>query len=68
MLRVECFCVEFDLQNDEEVGAEIGSMVYYDATVDYTIRRAGGLSTTLLGGEGIFLAHYTGPGRVTLQL
>ena len=59
--------VEFDLQPDEEVSAEIGAMVFYDSTVDYTVRRAGGLGTTLLGGEGIFLAHYTGPGRVTLQ-
>ena len=59
--------VEFDLGTDEEVSAELGSMVYYDATVDYTVRRAGGLGTALLGGEGIVLAHFVGPGRVTLQ-
>ena len=49
--------VEFDLQPDEEVSAEIGAMVYHDATVTYTVRRAGGLGTTLMGGEGIVLAH-----------
>ena len=61
------YCVEFDLQPDEEVSAEIGAMVFYDITVDYNILRAGGLGTTLMGGEGSVLAHYTGPGRVTLQ-
>ena len=44
-----------------------GAMVYYDESVDYDLRRAGTWGTTLMGGEGIFLAHYTGPGRVTLQ-
>ena len=59
--------VNFDLGDDEGMSAEVGAMVYYDETVDYDIRRAGGLGTTLLGGEGVFLAHYTGPGRVSLQ-
>ena len=59
--------VDFDMGTDEEVSAELGSMVYYDSTVDYTIRHAGGLGTALLGGEGIVLAHFVGPGRVTLQ-
>ena len=59
--------VEFNVQANEEVSAELGSMVYYDSTVDYTVRRAGGLGTALLGGEGIVLAHFVGPGRITLQ-
>ena len=59
--------VEFDLKADEEVNAEVGAMVYYDESVDYDLRRAGTWGTTLMGGEGIFLAHYAGPGRVTLQ-
>ena len=42
-------------------------MVCYDSTVDCTIRRAGGLGSAHLGGEGIVLAHFVGPGRVTLQ-
>ena len=34
--------------------ASMASMVFYDSTVDYNVRRAGGLGTTLMGGEGIF--------------
>ena len=59
--------VDFELGDDEGMSAEVGAMVYYDSSVDYDIRRSGGLGTTLLGGEGVFLAHYTGPGRVSLQ-
>ena len=59
--------VNFDLARTEELSAELGAMVYHDATVTYTVRRAGGLGTTFLGGEGIVLAHFLGPGRVTLQ-
>ena len=60
-------CVEFDLRSEEEVSAELGSMIYHDSTVDYTVKRAGGIGTVFLGGEGIVLAHFVGPGRVALQ-
>ena len=60
-------CVEFDLRSEEEVSAKLGSMIYHDSTVDYTVKRAGGIGTVFLGGEGIVLAHFVGPGRVALQ-
>ena len=59
--------VEFDLHDDEEVAAELGSMIFYDSTVDYTVKRAGGIGTVFRGGEGIAFAHFVGPGRVALQ-
>ena len=59
--------LQFDLQADEEVSTEIGSMVYHEATVEYTVRRAAGLRAAILGGEGIVLAHFLGPGRASLQ-
>ena len=42
-------------------------MIYQDYTVDYTVKRVGGIGTVFLGGEGIVLAHFVGPGRVALQ-
>jgi uncharacterized protein (AIM24 family) len=38
-----------------------------DSTVDYDIVRVGGIKTSLFGGEGLFFAARTGPGRVWLQ-
>jgi uncharacterized protein (AIM24 family) len=35
--------------------------------VDYDIQLAGGIRTALFGGEGLFLATLTGPGRVIVQ-
>jgi len=35
--------------------------------VDYDIQLAGGIKTALFGGEGLFLATLTGPGRVIVQ-
>jgi uncharacterized protein (AIM24 family) len=37
------------------------------STVDYDIRTVPGIKNALFGGEGIFLVHLTGPGKVILQ-
>ena len=36
-------------------------------SVTYDIQFVGGVKTALFGGEGLFFAHLTGPGRVWLQ-
>jgi len=41
--------------------------VAFDETVDYDIQFVGGIKTALFGGEGLFLATMTGPGRVIVQ-
>ncbi len=35
--------------------------------IDFSIQRVGGVRNMLFGGEGIFLASLTGPGRAWLQ-
>jgi uncharacterized protein (AIM24 family) len=35
--------------------------------VQYDIQLAGGIKTAIFGGEGLFLATMTGPGRVIVQ-
>jgi len=59
--------VEMDLASGETVKVDTGSVVGFDATVGYDITRAGGIKTSLFGGEGIFLTTLTGPGHIILQ-
>ena len=46
---------------------DTGCLVAFDEAVSYDIERVGGIKTSLFGGEGLFLAVVTGPGRVWLQ-
>ncbi len=59
--------VEFDLGSGETLQADTGSLVCFDESVTYSIAMAGGIKTSLFGGEGLFLATLTGPGKVVLQ-
>jgi uncharacterized protein (TIGR00266 family) len=59
--------VEFTLAAGESLQIDTGCIVAFDATVDYDIQLAGGIRTALFGGEGLFLATLTGPGRVIVQ-
>ena len=49
------------------IQVDTGCIVAFDETVDYDIQLAGGIKTTLFGGEGFFLATLTGPGHVVIQ-
>jgi uncharacterized protein (TIGR00266 family) len=59
--------VEFTLAAGESLQVDTGCIVAFDETVDYDIQLAGGIRTALFGGEGLFLATLTGPGRVIVQ-
>jgi uncharacterized protein (TIGR00266 family) len=59
--------VEFTLAAGESLQIDTGCIVAFDETVDYDIQLAGGIRTALFGGEGLFLATLTGPGRVIVQ-
>jgi uncharacterized protein (TIGR00266 family) len=59
--------VEFTLGAGESLQIDTGCIVAFDDTVDYDIQLAGGIRTALFGGEGLFLATLTGPGRVIVQ-
>jgi uncharacterized protein (AIM24 family) len=41
--------------------------VAFAPTVDYDIQFIGGFKNSLFGGEGLFTANLTGPGKVYLQ-
>ena len=59
--------IEFTLAAGESLQVDTGCIVAFDETVDYDIQLAGGIRTALFGGEGLFLATLTGPGRVIVQ-
>ncbi len=59
--------VRRDLAPGEELRVDTGCLVAFQPSVNYDITSAGGIKTSLFGGEGIFLASLRGPGAVWLQ-
>jgi uncharacterized protein (TIGR00266 family) len=59
--------IEKNLQPGENLRVDTGCLVAFAPTVNYDIQFVGGFKNALFGGEGIFLAHLTGPGKVYLQ-
>ncbi len=58
---------ERELAPGEELHVDTGCVVALEPTVDFAIVRAGGITSMIFGGEGLFLARLRGPGRVWLQ-
>jgi uncharacterized protein (TIGR00266 family) len=59
--------VEKNLQPGETLKVHAGHVGVQDATVQFGITRVPGLKNMVFGGDGIFLATLTGPGRALLQ-
>ncbi|AWH19797.1 MULTISPECIES: TIGR00266 family protein [Stenotrophomonas] len=59
--------VERELAAGERLDVDTGCVVAYHPTVDMDVRRVSGIKSMLFGGEGVFLATLTGPGKVWLQ-
>jgi uncharacterized protein (TIGR00266 family) len=59
--------VEFSLNIGEMLQISTGCIVAFDESVSYDIQMVGGIKTAIFGGEGLFLATLTGPGRVIVQ-
>ncbi|EGD80130.1 hypothetical protein PTSG_10404 [Salpingoeca rosetta] len=55
------------LEAGEELICDQSSVVAFQSTVNYAVRRAGGLLMCCCGGEGLFNSVLTGPGTVVLQ-
>ncbi len=56
-----------DLAPGEQLRVDTGCIVSFQPSVSYDIQMIGGVRNALFGGEGLFLATLTGPGRVWLQ-
>jgi uncharacterized protein (TIGR00266 family) len=59
--------IEKNLQPGQTLRVDTGCLVAFATSVDYDIQFIGGFKNALFGGEGIFLAKLTGPGKVYLQ-
>ncbi len=56
-----------DLVAGEQLRVDTGCLVAFQPSVQYDIQRVPGIKSALFGGEGLFFALMTGPGRVILQ-
>jgi len=56
-----------ELAAGETLRLDTGCLVAFEPRVSYDIQWIGGFKSALFGGEGLFFATLTGPGRVWLQ-
>jgi uncharacterized protein (TIGR00266 family) len=59
--------MERDLKEGESIKVDTGCIVAFQKSVDYEIKFVGGIKSALFGGEGLFFAVLTGPGKIWLQ-
>lgn len=59
--------IEKDLAPGEKIKVDTGCLVAFSPTVTYDIQFVGGFKNALFGGEGLFFALMTGPGKLYLQ-
>lgn len=59
--------IEKELAAGEILSVDTGCLVAFAPSVDYDIQMVKGFTNALFGGEGLFLAKMTGPGKVYLQ-
>ncbi len=55
------------LKAGQKVRVDTSNLAMFDAGVDYDVERVKGVKNIIFGGEGLFLATCTGPGRVWIQ-
>ena len=58
---------EINLAAKERIRVDPGHIAMFEASVSHDIERVKGVTNILFGGEGLFLATLTGPGKVWLQ-
>ncbi len=59
--------IERELAAGERIDVDTGCVVAFHDGISMDINRVGGIKSMLFGGEGVFLASLTGPGKVWLQ-
>jgi uncharacterized protein (TIGR00266 family) len=56
-----------ELKAGEQYKVSTSNAVAWEDTVKYDIAAAGGIKTSLFGGEGLFVTTLTGPGKIVIQ-
>lgn len=58
---------KIDLAPGQKIRVDTGNLAMFDSSVNYSVERVKGVKNMIWGGEGLFLATCTGPGRVWVQ-
>jgi uncharacterized protein (AIM24 family) len=58
---------KLELRAGETMKVDTGCLAALQTSVNYDVKYVGNLKTSVLGGEGLFLATVKGPGTVWLQ-
>lgn len=66
-LEIDGEVIERTLEPGETIFLDQGHIAAMDESIDFDIQRVKGAKNMLFGGEGIFLAKMTGPGRIWIQ-
>lgn len=66
-LHVGGTTIEKELAPGEVIKIDTGCLAAMTGTIQYDIQYVGNIKTAFLGGEGLFFATLTGPGRVWIQ-
>lgn len=59
--------VERELRAGEQLHVDTGCLAAYTPSIEFDLVTAGGVRSVLFGGEGLFFARLTGPGKVWIQ-
>jgi uncharacterized protein (TIGR00266 family) len=59
--------IERELKAGEQLHVDTGCVAAFTSGVDFDLVGAGGVRSSLFGGEGLFFARLTGPGKVWIQ-
>lgn len=59
--------VERELAPGERIHVDTGCIAAFTPSVDFDLISAGGIKSMVFGGEGMFFAQLTGPGKVWIQ-
>jgi uncharacterized protein (TIGR00266 family) len=59
--------VERELAPGQQLHVDTGCLAAYTPGVDFDLVMAGGVKSVVFGGEGLFFARLTGPGKVWIQ-
>ena len=59
--------IERELRPGEQLHVDTGCIAAFMPSVDFDLVGAGGVKSALFGGEGLFFARLTGPGKVWIQ-
>lgn len=61
------YVVEREMQSGEVLKIDTGCVVAYTGNIDFDIELVRGIKNMVFGGEGLFFAKLTGPGKVWIQ-